>query len=174
MSPRLGIGIGIGIGIAAAVLALSACSAVPHEQPEHDLAPLVHDALPCPYGMVGNIREGIGEGWSVSELHQSDFGGPTAFPALTKGYPASCVFRFGPPEPAVQAYFIGMGRDFVVEMAKRLKKNGFTVVDTNLGLPDQWSKGAAQVYAVQHFAGDLSIPNTTFDSVFVVITIKEP
>ncbi len=164
----------LAIGVAAAVLALSACSAVPHEKPGEDLAPLVHDALPCPYGMEGNIREGIGEGWSVSELPQSDFTGPTGFPALTKGYPASCVFRYGPPEPAVQAYFIGMGPDFVKEMAKRLKKHGYTVVGTNLGLPDQWSKGADQIYAVQHFEGDLSIPNTTFDSVFVVITINEP
>ncbi|MEO7722136.1 MAG: hypothetical protein ABIS08_09500 [Pseudolysinimonas sp.] len=124
--------------------------------------------------MVGNIREGIGEGWSVSELPQSDFGGPTGFPTLTKGYPASCVFRFGQPAPAVQAYFIGMGPDFVKEMAKRLKNHGFTVVDTNLGLPDHWSKGAAEIYAVQHFAGDLSVPNTTFDSVFVTMSINEP
>lgn len=169
MLPRLA------IGVVAAVLALSACSsAPPHEQPGHDLAPLVHNALPCPYGMEANIREGIGQGWSVSELAQSEFTGPTGFPDMTKGYPASCVFRYGAPEPALQAYFIGMGKDFIKEMAKRLKKHGFTVAGTNLGLPDQWTKGAAQIYAVQHFAGDLSVPNTTFDSVFVVMTINEP
>jgi hypothetical protein len=165
----------LAIGVAAAVLALSACSsAAPHEKPGEDLAPLVHDALPCPYGMEANIREGIGEGWSVTELSQSDFGGPTAFPTLTKGYPASCVFRYGPPEPGVVAYFIGMGPKFIVEMAKRLKKQGFTVEGTNLGLPDQWSKGGAQIYLAQHFEGDLSIPNTTFDSVFVTMTVIEP
>jgi len=164
----------LAIVVVAAVLALSACSSVPHDKPGEDLAPLVHNALPCPYGMEANIREGIGEGWSVSELKQSDFGGPTAFPALTKGYPASCVFRFGPPEPGVEAYFIGMGPDFVKEMAKRFKKHGFTVEGTNLGLPDQWSLGAAQIYVTQHFQGDLSVPNTTFDTVFVTITIIEP
>ena len=164
----------LAIGLAAASLALSACSGPPHEQPGSDLAPLVHDALPCPYGMEANIREGIGQDWSVSELPQSAFTGPTGFPALTTGYPASCVFRYGPPEPALQAYFIGMGPDFVKEMAKRLKKHGFTVAGTNLGLPDQWTKGGAQIYAVQHFAGDLSVPNITFDSVFVVMTINEP
>ena len=164
----------LAIGFAAAVLALSGCSGVPHEQPGSDLAPLVHGALPCPYGMEANIREGIGEGWSVSELKQSDFGGPAGYPALTKGYPASCVFRYGAPAPAVQAYFIGMGKKFIVEMAKRLKKHGYTVLDTNLGLPDHWSKGSDELYATQHFAGDLSIPNTTFDSVFVVISITEP
>ena len=164
----------LAIGVAAAVLALSACSGVPHDQPGTDLAPLVHGALPCPIGMVDNIREGIGEGWSVSELPQSGFGGPTSFPTLTKGYPASCVFQYGAPAPAIQAYFIGMGPDFIKEMAKRLKKHGFTVVDTNLGLPEHWAKGADEVYAVQHFEGDLSIPNTTFDSVFVVMTVKVP
>jgi len=164
----------LAIGVAAAVLALSACSSVaPPAQPGEDLAPLVHNALPCPYGMEANIREGIGQDWSVSELNQSEFGGPTAFPTLTKGYPASCVFRFGPPEPGVEAYFIGMGPKFIVEMAKRLKKHGYAVEDTNLGLPDTWSKGGALIYLTQHFEGDLSIPNTTFDSVFVTMLIIE-
>jgi hypothetical protein len=172
MPPRAGSR--LAIGVTAVVLALTACSGPPHEKPGEDLAPLVHDALPCPYGMVGDIREGIGEGWSVNELSQSDFNGPSDFPALTKGYPASCVFRYGPPEPALQAYFIGRGPEFVKEMAKRLKKHGFTVAGTNLGLPDQWTKGATQIYAVQHFAGDLSVPHTTFDSDFVVMTINEP
>lgn len=168
-------GSGLAIGVAAAVLALSACSsAPPHEKPGHDLAPLVHNALPCPYGMEGNIREGIGEGWSVSELTQSEFGGPTAFPALTTSYPASCVFRYGPPEPGVEAYFIGMGRDFILEMAKRLKKHGFALVGTNNDLPDEWSKGAAKIYIAQHFQDDVSVYNTTFDNKFVTITIIEP
>jgi hypothetical protein len=61
-----------------------------------------------------------------------------------------------------------------VELAKRLKKHGYAVEGTNLGLPDQWSKGGAVLYLTQHFEGDLSIPNTTFDSVFVTMLIIEP
>ena len=159
-----------------AALALGATACAPaapqNPSPDDELSPLVTDAYPCPYRMFRNIAEGYVD--PVSELNAAEFDGPAGFPELTKGYPASCAFRYeanrdGPA--MVQAYFVGMGSEFVQEMAKRLKKHGFTLVGSNDDLPRDWSLGGIQVSVARRFANDVSIPNITFDRDFVVISI---
>lgn len=156
----------------ALALGATACApaAPPSTSPDDELSPLVRDAYPCPYGMLGNILEGHAD--PVSELPPESFDGPVGFPGLTEGYPASCVFRYETPT-VVQAYFIGMGPEFVMEMAKRLKQYGFTLVGSNDDLPEDWSLAGLQVSVDRRFANDVSIPNTTFDRDFVVITLDE-
>lgn len=158
----------------ALALGATACApaAPPSTSPDDELSPLVVGAYPCPYGMLGNILEGHVD--PVSEVNAAEFDGPEGFPELTKGYPASCAFRYeaSPDGPEmIQAYFVGMGPEFVQEMAKRLKKHGFTLVGSNDDLPRDWSLGGIQVSVARRYANDVSIPNITFDRDFVVISI---
>jgi hypothetical protein len=160
--------------ILAMALALSACQsqAPPPTSSDHELSPLVKGAYPCPYGMLANIRMGFVN--PVSELNAAEFGGPAGFPKLTEGYPASCAFRYeaSPDGPAViQAYFVGMGPEFVLEMAKRLKKYGFTLVESNNDLPRDWSLDGLQVDVIPRQANDIGIQNITFDRDFVIVSV---
>lgn len=156
----------------ALALGATACAPAAPAGPSSDdeLSPLVRDAYPCPYGMLENILEGHAD--PVSELPAKSFDGPVGFPGLTEGYTASCVFRYETPT-IVQAYFIGMGPEFVLEMAERLKKYGFALVGSNNDLPEDWSLDGLQVSVDRRFANDVSIPRTTFDRDFVVITLNE-
>lgn len=159
----------------ALALGATACAPAAPQSPSPDdelLSPLVEDAYPCPYGILANTLKGYGEG--VSELNAAEFGGPAGFPDLTKGYPASCAFRYEANRDApatIQAYFVGMGPEFVLEMAKRLKQYGFTLVGSNDDLPRDWSLDGLQVSVLRRYANDIAIPNITFDRDFVIISI---
>ena len=161
------------IAVAAALL-LSACqSQTPSSSsPDDELSPLVPNASPCPYGMLANIQRGFVD--PVSEVGWDEFTGPAGYPDLTKGYQVSCAFRFTMPDGiVVVAYFMGMGPEFVLTMADRLKKHGFTLVSSNDGLPREWVSGGVELQVRRLFANDISVSNTTFTEDFVTITFNE-
>jgi hypothetical protein len=108
----------------------------------------------------------------VIELPPQNFGGPVGFPRLTEGYPASCMFRYTEPVQ-IDVFYIGMGREFVLEMAKRLKKYGFTLVQTDNDLPRDWALDGLLVSVSPRYADNFATYNTTFDQDFVVISVNE-